>query len=137
MAANMEVDGLTPQQERAIPALLTYPTIKAAAEACGIGERTLHTWIDEPAFLKAFRKARRQTFQQAISMCQKATPVAVQALHKIVTDPGTKANVRVAAASAIMKYGRWAALVHREVSALAAGCQRTDPIWHFGNTPNQ
>jgi len=86
--------------------LLTYPTIKAAAEACGIGERTLHTWLDEPAFIKAYHKARRQNFQQAISMCQKATPVAVQALFKIMTDAATKPNVKVAAASAIMKFGR-------------------------------
>jgi hypothetical protein len=101
MAANIEVDGLTPTQERAILALLTYPTIKAE-----IVERTLHTWIDEPAFNKALRKARRQAFQQAIAMCQRATPVAVQTLYKIVNDANTKPNVKVAAASAIMRFGR-------------------------------
>ena len=49
---------------------------------------------------------RRQAFQQSIAMCQRATPVAVQALYKIVTDTSMKASVTVAAATAIMKFGR-------------------------------
>jgi hypothetical protein len=39
-------------------------------------------------------------------MCQKATPVAVQALYKIVTDAGAKANVKAAASTALMRFGR-------------------------------
>ena len=50
---------LDPKQEIALTALMNDPNIKRAAEAAGVGERTLHRWLDEPAFIAAFRRARR------------------------------------------------------------------------------
>jgi len=41
---------LTPQQLRAIVALLTLPTTVAAAEEIGVHSRTLSRWSREPAF---------------------------------------------------------------------------------------
>lgn len=57
-------------------------------------------------FAKAFRKARREAFSQAIAACQKYTPLAVHALAKIVTDGSVQASARVSAASALLKFGR-------------------------------
>ena len=37
---------LEPRQERAIIALLNEPTIAKAADAAGVGERTLHRWLE-------------------------------------------------------------------------------------------
>ena len=36
---------LSPKQDKALVALLTEPTISAAAKKAGIGERTLHTGV--------------------------------------------------------------------------------------------
>ena len=57
-------------------------------------------------FARAFRKARREAFSQAIAACQKYTPLAVHALAKIVTDGSVQASARVSAASALLKFGR-------------------------------
>ena len=41
---------LTPQQVRGINALLTQPSIKAAADEIGVHPRTISRWLREPAF---------------------------------------------------------------------------------------
>ena len=50
---------LSAKQDKALIALLTEPTISAAAKKVGIGERTLHTWLRDATFTAAYREARR------------------------------------------------------------------------------
>jgi hypothetical protein len=100
------LDDLSPEQQKAVLALLNQPTIAKAAEECGVTTRTMYRWMDEPAFGEAYRRARRQAFSQAISMSQKYAPVALQALAKIVTDEKQPTSCRVSAASAILKFSR-------------------------------
>lgn len=99
-------DNLTPQQENAILALLNQPTVAKAAEAAGAGERSLYRWMDEPVFSRAYRKARRQSFAQAIALTQRYAPMAVNNLAKISTDPSAGAAARVSASSALLKFSR-------------------------------
>lgn len=51
----------------------------------------------------AFRSARRQMFAQAIALTQHYTPMAVNVLAKVMTDPPSASPSKVAAAAA-----RWA-----------------------------
>lgn len=104
--AGLEVDGLDPKQEEAITALLAEATVAKAASACGVGERTLHRWLDEPIFARAYRNARRQAFSHAVSLTQRYAPLAIQTLAKIMTDPEAPYPSRVSAASALLKIGR-------------------------------
>lgn len=99
----MATDSLTPKQHKAIAALLAEPTIKAAAEAQGIGERTLHTWLSEPAFERAYRAARREAVRQAVARLQQSASRAAEALDTIVSSRFERAPVRVAAARAILE----------------------------------
>ncbi len=48
------------QEEAAISALLSEPTIEAAATRAGIGGSTLRRWLTEPEFKARYRAARRQ-----------------------------------------------------------------------------
>ncbi len=98
--------GLTKRQEQAIGFLLAEPSVAKAAESAGVGERTLHRWMREPAFARAYRDARRGAFDQAVSMTQRYAALAVQALARIVADPKVSANARVSAATAILRFGR-------------------------------
>lgn len=98
--------GLQPKQEEAIIALLNQPTVKQAAAALGVGESTMHRWLDEPAFANAYRRARRQAFSVAVGLTQKYTALAVQTLAKIMTDPTAPHSAKVSAASATLKFGR-------------------------------
>jgi len=97
---------LDAKQEVAILALLNEPNIKKAAETAGIGERTLHRWLDEPDFSRSYRRARRLAFSQAISMTQKYAPVAVQTLIKVATDSAAPFAAKVSAATALLKFSR-------------------------------
>ena len=109
------VDGLTPKQHKALAALLSEPTVKAAAAKVGIGERTLHTWLREPAFDAAYTAARHDAVGRAVGRLQHATGLAVDALVEVldIRTPA-RAGVRVAAAKVILDY----ALRFRELDEL-------------------
>jgi hypothetical protein len=61
---------LTPDQERAILALLNQPTIGKAAEEAKVGERSLYRWLKDPTFAGAYREARREAFRHANASVQ-------------------------------------------------------------------
>ena len=96
----------SPKQDQALVALLAETNITRAAAVVGISERTLHRWLEDDVFAKAFRKARREAFSQAIAATQRYAPLAVHALAKIVTDGSVQASARVSAASALLKFAR-------------------------------
>ncbi len=106
MATRKAGVGLTPSQEQALIAMLNEPTIERAAKAAGVGERTLHRWLDDPVFSRAYRKARREAFAQAISASQRYAPLAVQTLAKIMADATLSVASRVSAATALLKFSR-------------------------------
>jgi hypothetical protein len=104
--ANNAPNRLSPKQEAAIVALLNEPTVRRAAESIKVGERTLHRWMDDEAFSREYRKARRLAFSQAISLTQKYTPLAVQTLAKVTTDTDAPHAAKVSAASALLRFSR-------------------------------
>jgi hypothetical protein len=108
MATKQKTNGiLKAKQEEAIIALLAQPTIKQAAAAAGVGERTMHTWLKEDAaFVAAYRDARRQSFSHAVAMTQQYSSLAVNTLGKIMVDPAAQTSSKVAAASAVLRFGR-------------------------------
>jgi hypothetical protein len=71
-----------------------------------MGERTLHRWLEDPAFSRAYRTARRQAFSHAISLTQLYAPAAVTELVRVMTDPSAPHAARVAASTALLKFGR-------------------------------
>jgi hypothetical protein len=77
-----KVAGLRPNQEKAIPILLESVSIKAAAEKMGIGYRTLRDWLDQPAFAKAYREARRALVESGVTLLQQGIAVAAGRLLK-------------------------------------------------------
>jgi DNA-binding LacI/PurR family transcriptional regulator len=95
-----ENDTLQPKQLRAITALLSQPTIRDAAKDCGVSETTLWRWLNDEAFQLAYRKARRQVVEQAMSELQSACSDAVACLRRNLKC-GT-ANVEVSAAKTIL-----------------------------------
>jgi hypothetical protein len=101
----MATDGLTPKQHKALAALLSEPTVTAAAAKVGIGERTLHTWLHEPAFDEAYTALRHEAVGLAVGRLQHATGIAVDALVDVLdTEPPAPAAVRVSAAKVIIEY---------------------------------
>ncbi len=53
------------KQEQAIAALLTQPSMEAAARSIGIAVKTLRTWLKVPEFHRSYLDARREVVSQA------------------------------------------------------------------------
>jgi len=94
---------LSRRQEAAIAALLTEPTLAAAAKSAGIGEATLRRWLRLPAFLAAYRKARRELVESAVGRVQAATGQAVDSLLEVARH-GKRDGDRVRAAVALLDH---------------------------------
>ena len=95
---------LTARQDKALGALLSSPSIEAAGQACKVGVRTIHRWLqDDPVFQDAYREARRQVVQQAITQVQQATSTAVQTLLAVMQDAEAPASAKVSAARTILE----------------------------------
>lgn len=95
---------LSANQERAIAALLSSPSIEAAATKAGVTGRTLLRWLAEPTFADAYREARHEATQHAICLLQRASGAAVTTLLKIATDNLAPASARVSASYKILEY---------------------------------
>ncbi len=88
-------------QEAAILALLTEPTIEAAARKTGVARTTLLRWLQLPDFQASYREARREVMDRAIGILQAATGEAVSALRSALKAPGAE---RVSAARTIWDF---------------------------------
>lgn len=97
---------LSQRQELAISALLTEPSLLDAAQRVRIGERTLRRWLHAPehqAFQAAYREAKRDVVEQAITQVQQATGKAVATLLAVMDDPLSPASAKVSAARAVLE----------------------------------
>ena len=69
-------------EDAALAALLSEPTIEAAATKAGIGESTLLRWLAEPTFKARYRDARRQVVEAAVGRLQTVATKAVDTLER-------------------------------------------------------
>ncbi len=87
---------LTRKQEQAIAALLQHRTIADAARASGISEKTLWRWLQLPDFAAAYRAARRQVVERAVSELQAACGEAVETLKRNLHCENPAVEIRAA-----------------------------------------
>jgi len=113
---------MTRKKHIAIAALLDQPTIKKSAEVAGIGEVTLHRWLQDEQFREDYRKARGEVVSQAIARLQKASGEAVDTLRAIMKDDSKPASARVTSARTILD----TALKALEIEDLAARIERLE-----------
>jgi len=95
---------MTPQAktrlvERAVAALLTKPTIRAAARECGVSSRTLQRVMKQPEFESAYRDARRALVREATAKLTANSGRAADILRKVFDDRKATPGARVAAAT--------------------------------------
>ncbi len=94
---------LTTKQHRAIKALLTEPTIKAAAEKARVAEATLHRWLNDPVFSLAYRDARGRLLETTLTRLQQSASKAVDTLDDVMDSAITQPGARVSAAKAVLE----------------------------------
>jgi hypothetical protein len=119
---------LTRKQEQAIAALLVYPTIGKAAQACKIGEKALWRWLQHPEFQSRYRAARAASVSQAVARLQQVSAQAVDTLEEVMKDTEAPAPAKVTAAKTVLEM----ALKGTELAELQ---RRIEELEHAQDTP--
>jgi transposase-like protein len=88
---------LTAQQDAAIIALLSCPTIKAAARKAKVAESTLYVWLKTPLFRDEYRRSRQLVVSQALGVLGSATKDAVATLKRNLKckEPGVEVRAAI------------------------------------------
>lgn len=94
-------DDLTLQQLEAITALLSKKTIAQAAKVVKVSDRTLYRWLEEPAFAREFRRAKKRMLEHSLTALNKLAAKAIETLGKNLTTRGEH-SVQVRAAKVIL-----------------------------------
>jgi len=94
---------LTPRQRRFCAALLTAPSIEAAAEAAGIARRTAFNYLKLAHVKAEVRRLSDDTMKQAARRAVAAMGAALATLEEIHADAEAPAGARVSAARAILE----------------------------------
>lgn len=85
-----------PKQERLAFLLACGHTIKGAAEECGCGERTAHTWMSEPAFRAHVAELRDVMLGEATGRLAAIATRAVETLDGLMGSESEVVKLRAA-----------------------------------------
>lgn len=96
MKENESFKELSQRQQKALVAILSSKNMAEAALTAEISEITLWRFLQQPKFQAAYRQARSQVVEQAISILQKATIEAVETLKRNLNCGKPNVEVRTA-----------------------------------------
>jgi hypothetical protein len=85
-----------------IAALLTHPTLEAAAHAIGISRITAWRWLKDSDFLSRIREARREHIRQITSKLQASAQKSLDTLDELQSSAENE-SVRLGAARVILE----------------------------------
>lgn len=88
--------------EQITAALLTTGTIKAAAAAVGISERTIYDRMNDGEFQAVYKAAKADLMRAAVFKINGQLQAAVDTIAEIMTDKENSAATRLQAAQAIL-----------------------------------
>jgi hypothetical protein len=91
---------LPPKKQKAVEALLSFPTIGEAATAAGVDRRTLCRWLSCPDFLDAYRDAAETVYRRCLSTLSTGATEAAETLRACLH--ATRDGDRIAAARALL-----------------------------------
>jgi hypothetical protein len=112
---------LKDKQRRLIAALLTEPTVEAAAEVVGVGRRTAWTWLSTPAFREAYQSASRARLDATVGRLRALASEAVDTLRQALSDDRTSNRIRAAIALLDLTVKVELDELARRIEALEAG----------------
>ena len=95
---------MTPNEERALSALLTSKTKLEAAEKAGITDRTLRRYFENPEFCQRYREAFAGVIEDATRQAQALLMPALSTLQTVMEDEEIPAQARITAAKSIIDY---------------------------------
>lgn len=99
-----ETGALPAKQELALQAVISQPTLKEAALAAGVSETTLWRYMQDEAFARRLREARRDAVTHAVIRLQRASSDAVTVLRDLMMKEDVPPSARIAAARTVLDY---------------------------------
>ena len=115
-----ENGSLSANQRKAIIALLNASTVREAAEAAGLGERTLARYLSSDKFRAELCKRQDEALAAATAALSGLTGAAVGVLADVMNDPNASHSARVRAALGILSERRKVAELDDLVERVAA-----------------
>lgn len=94
----------TRKKDAAILALLSEPTVAAAAKKAGVSQSTLKRWQQIPSFQVELENARREVLQVAVNNLQSSMQASVDTLANIAKN-AQKESDRIRAAVSVLTFG--------------------------------
>ena len=95
--------------EEIIAALISTGTIKAAAQAAGIGERTIYTRMKSGEFQALYKAAKADTIRAAVNALNGRIQAAIDTIAEIMEAQDINPATRLQAAQTILNHaGRFA-----------------------------
>jgi transposase len=104
-----------------ITALAAGHSIKEAAKIAGVGERTAHRRLDDPAFKERVSEMRTEFLSEAVGRLSDATTEAAKTLRSLLESKSD--SVRLSAARSILEFApklRETVELERRLAALEA-----------------
>ena len=130
MAAKGKKNNGAVSNEEIIAALLQHGTIKAAADAVGVGMRTIYDRMNEREFRAEYAQAKNDIVRQAVFSINGKLAQAIEAVADIMTDKEVNPATRLQAAQTIINNaGKFAErLTKDETAARVEGQTGMDAI---------
>ena len=97
-------ENLNTNQRKAIAALLTSKSVKAAAELAEVGERTLYRWLTLPEFRVELTIHEGATIDQAARRLIDLGEKAINKLEEIIESDKVTDNLKLRAAQSVLDY---------------------------------
>ena len=91
------------KDEILIAALISNPTITAAAKATGFSERFIYGRLHDLAFNSKYDRARREMLEQSTAFIQGITSEAIQKMREVMNDPDASQQTQLNAAESILR----------------------------------
>ena len=131
MAAKGKKNNNAISNEEIIAALLQHGTIKAAADAAGIGTRTIYDRMNDKQFRAEYAQAKADIVRQAVFSINGKLAAAIEAVADIMTDKEVNPATRLQAAQTIINNaGKFAErLTKDETAARAEGQTLLDNLF--------
>ena len=85
---------LTYRQQSAIPTIAAAPSIAQAARDSGIGERTIHRWLEDEDFRDELTRVRQEQADFASKELQGLLMRGVEVLSEAMNDPDIAVRIR-------------------------------------------
>lgn len=91
------------RDERLIDALLSEPTVKAAAERCGCARSTVYARMGDAEFAAKLDAALAERRRASAALAAQALELAGERVIELLSAPGVSDDVRLRAASAVFR----------------------------------